>query len=149
LQNPGQTTYGSSIGVMATSLDGIKLVLESVLSTKPWIRDPTVAVVPWRQGIVDETLARATPNGSANKPLKMGILWTDKIVAPHPPILRGLRITQKALLSAGHKTMDWDPPSHEIGIKIGVCAEHCCFKSAHYRRGHFSKPTAVLTLIVN
>ena len=51
------------------------------------------------------TLARANPDGSANteKPLKIGIYWTDSVVTPQPPVSRGLRIVHDALKKLGHK----------------------------------------------
>lgn len=74
---PGETTYASTVGVMGTSLDAIHLVLRSVLLAQPWIRDPNVVPVPWRDDYVEETLSRAAAaDGKANdnKPLKLGIL---------------------------------------------------------------------------
>lgn len=105
LQNPGQTTYPSTVGVLGTSLDALKLVMTSLLLTKPWLRDPWVVNIPWRQDIVDSTLARASSDGSANKqvPLKLGVFWTDNAVGPHPPIIRGLRTVSETLEKAGHK----------------------------------------------
>jgi amidase len=53
----------------------------------------------------DSLLKRATKDGNANDqtPLKIGVLWTDGIVGPQPPILRGLRMVVNALQKAGHK----------------------------------------------
>lgn len=105
LQNPGQNTYPSTVGVLGTSLDALKLVITSILSTQPWLRDPWVINIPWRQDIVDSTLARASSDGSANRqvPLKLGVFWTDHVVGPQPPIFRGLRTVSKTLEKAGHK----------------------------------------------
>ena len=105
LQNPGQTTYPSTVGVLGTSLDALKLIITSLLSTKPWLRDPWVANIPWRQDIVHSMLARASSDGSANKevPLKFGVFWTDYAVGPQPPIIRGLRTVSEILEKAGHK----------------------------------------------
>ena len=35
-----------------------------------------------------------------------------RLCDPHPPILRGLKILQQALLNAGHKVINWSPPPH-------------------------------------
>ncbi|KAG8159868.1 hypothetical protein KVR01_010505 [Diaporthe batatas] len=113
--NPGQTTYRATTGFLSTSLDGIELLLKSVLSTQPWIQDPVVIPMPFRQEIFDENLRRAQPSGTAcsgRLPLKLGIMWTDGLVQPHPPISRGLRMVADALEKAGHKVVNWDPPSH-------------------------------------
>ncbi|KAF2839400.1 amidase signature enzyme [Patellaria atrata CBS 101060] len=70
---PGETTYSSSVGVMGTSPDTIHLVLRSVVLTQPWIKDSNVVPILWA-GTND------------NKPLKLGILWTDGVVTTQPPI---------------------------------------------------------------
>ncbi|EFR01957.1 acetamidase [Nannizzia gypsea CBS 118893] len=126
--NPGQTTYSSSIGILSTSPDSIQLMMKSMLSTQPWLRDPAVFSVPWRDDIAKETLARAAPNGSAKsdkKALKFGILYTDDIVTPHPPVARGLHVIEDAIKKAGHKVIPWNPPAHSTAIKI-----HLAFMSA-------------------
>jgi amidase len=104
--NPGQDTYRSTVGFMSTSLDGLKLALESVLSTQPWLRDPAVVPIPFRQEVVDAYLSRAETDGTAKPsatPLKLGVLWSDGVVAPQPPVLRGLRMVVDAVKKFGHK----------------------------------------------
>ncbi|KAL9032918.1 MAG: hypothetical protein Q9180_006227 [Flavoplaca navasiana] len=103
-KNPGQDTHASSVGAMGTSLDAIKLVLTSVLSTSPWLRDPNVVKMPWNSEVEASTLARATADGSAaSLPLKIGMYWTDGVVTPHPPVQRGLRIVHALLQALNHK----------------------------------------------
>jgi hypothetical protein len=48
LQNPGQNTYASSVSFLSNSIDALELVISSVLSTQPWLRDPEVVAIPWR-----------------------------------------------------------------------------------------------------
>ena len=104
-QNPGQDTYASSVGVMGTTIDAVKLVMSSILSTQPWLRDPAVIRMPWNVEMENSTVARAKPDGSAHQdiPLKFGVFWTDGVVGPQPPIRRGLRLIQDLLKSKGHK----------------------------------------------
>lgn len=99
-KEPGQTTYKSTVGFLSTSLEGIELILKSVLSTQPWLRDPTVVPIPWRQEICDEFLARGSPGSKA---LKIGIFWRNGVVEPHPPIRRGLMMIKDAIVKAGHQ----------------------------------------------
>ncbi len=91
---------------MGSSLDALKLVMASVLSTRPWQRDPKIVPIPWQPDVVDDTLARGAlvdrPSNSV-QPLKLGILWSDGMVRPHPPIMRGLRMVVDAVAKAGHK----------------------------------------------
>ncbi|KAJ5714166.1 general amidase [Penicillium malachiteum] len=113
---PGETTYPSSVGVMGTSIDALRLVLSSILSTEPWLRDPVVVPIPWREKIAEETLARS--DGST--PLKLGIFWTDDWVTPHPPVQRALRLIVKAVKGAGHKVVEWTPPSQKTAKRVHV-----------------------------
>ncbi|PSK37312.1 hypothetical protein B9Z65_2054 [Elsinoe australis] len=119
--NPGQNTYRSTVGFMSTSLDGLELGMRAVLSTSPWLRDPAVIPVEFRQQIYDDISSRAESDGAAKastKPLKLGVLWNDRIVEPHPPIKRGLQMVVDAVRSAGHKVIDWDPPAHSEAARI-------------------------------
>ncbi|KAF8432859.1 amidase signature domain-containing protein [Terfezia claveryi] len=120
--NPGQNTFPSSVGFLSTSLDGLQLIMSSVLSTKPWLRDPEVVSIPWRQQAADEVLHRASAeNGSAKPgelPLKLGIFWTNGEVEPQPPIRRGLRMVVEAVQKAGHKVVDWNPPSQTTATRV-------------------------------
>ncbi|SPQ25315.1 e2c75827-595e-449a-97b6-d64331a02715 [Thermothielavioides terrestris] len=112
--NPGQNTYRSTVGFLSTSLGGLVLALRSVLSTRPWERDPAVVPIPFRQTTFDEYRARAGSDGKAKpseRPLKLGVFWTDRTVGPHPPILRGLREVVDAVV-------DWEPPLHATARRI-------------------------------
>ncbi|KAK3376423.1 amidase signature domain-containing protein [Lasiosphaeria ovina] len=121
--NPGQNTYRSTVGFLSTSLGGLDLILRSVLSTRPWLADPAVVPIPFRQDVVDEYLARARPDGSAQpsaRPLKLGVLWNDGIVTPHPPVTRGIHMLADAVRQAGHKAVDWNPPPQATAKRIHV-----------------------------
>ncbi|KAL8680043.1 MAG: hypothetical protein Q9186_003723 [Xanthomendoza sp. 1 TL-2023] len=138
-KNPGQDTYASSVGVMGTSIEALKLLMTSMLSTEPWNDDPNVVKMPWDYEIEASTLARAHPDGSAKEDLelKLGILWTDGVVRPQPPVRRALRLVFNTLGDLGHKAgqaivhslteyptrvavevLDWKPPSHSTANKI-------------------------------
>ncbi|KAI1826554.1 amidase signature domain-containing protein [Xylaria intraflava] len=126
--NPGQNTYRSAVGILSTSLGGVDLLLRADLSTKPWLRDPAVVPMPFRDDVVREYEARANLDGTAKasaKPLKLGVFWTDGVVQPHPPVTRGLRIVADAVKSAGHKIVDWEPPAHDTATKIHVSMLYC------------------------
>lgn len=55
--------------------------------------------------MADAVFERAALDGSSNDrpPLKLGIYWTDGVVGPQPPIIRGLRTVVDTLRGAGHK----------------------------------------------
>ena len=100
-QNLGQDTHASS----GTTINAMKFVMSSILSTEPWLRGPIVVRMPWNLEMENSTLVRAEPDGSANQnlPLKFGVFWTDGVVRPHPPIERRLRLLHGLLESNGHK----------------------------------------------
>ncbi|KAJ4127012.1 hypothetical protein NW768_008633 [Fusarium equiseti] len=104
--NPGQDTYRSTVGFMGTSIDALEVVFKSVLGTEPWLRDPAVLPIPFREDMMKSYSSRADEKGyskSGARPLKMGVLWSDGMVGPHPPVLRGLHVVVDALEKAGHK----------------------------------------------
>ncbi|PGH14985.1 hypothetical protein AJ79_02665 [Helicocarpus griseus UAMH5409] len=117
---PGQTTYASSVGFLGTTIDALQLIMSSVLSTQPWLRDPNVAPIPWRYDMSRNTLLRATDDGKAKSGscLKLGIFWTDGVVTLQPPISRGLRLAVDALTKAGHKIVNWLPPPQKDAKRI-------------------------------
>ncbi|OCL12926.1 general amidase [Glonium stellatum] len=107
--NPGQTMVPSAIGFMATALSSLKLIMESILSTEPWLRDPEVVPIPWRK---EHELTVPHPK------LCFAIIDTDNIVTPHPPVARGMKLVRKAIERAGHEVVSWEPPNHSIGTTI-------------------------------
>ena len=88
---------------MGTTIDGVKLVMSSILSTEPWLRDPVDVRMPWNLEMETSTLARAKPDVNQELPLKFGVFWTDGVVGPQPPIKRGLRLLYDLLKSQGHE----------------------------------------------
>ncbi len=94
LKNPGQTTVSSSIGFLSSALPSLKLIMKAVLSTEPWNRDPELVPLPWRT---------ETEYKKSSGQLCFGIMPTNGIVTPHPPILRGMKLVKEAIEKAGHK----------------------------------------------
>lgn len=119
--NPGQLNQPSSVGVMATSIDALKLVTSALISTRPWLRDPNVVPIPWRDHDEKAFLHRADNIGravSGSVPLRLGILLNDGFMTPHPPITRGLHLLRDALIKAGHAVVNWRPPPHQPAADI-------------------------------
>ncbi|KAL8847886.1 MAG: hypothetical protein Q9221_007097 [Calogaya cf. arnoldii] len=50
--------------------------------------------------------------------LSFGIMRTDGVVAPHPPITRALRTVIEAVEAAGYETLTWEPPAHRKGAEL-------------------------------
>lgn len=97
-------------GPMSTSLETVKLYCESVLSpdVAPWEIDHKCLPIPWRKNVIQ-------PKG---RKLRLGFIGAhDGLVHVHPPVLRALNTTQKALEDAGHEIVSWSPKLHEIIYK--------------------------------
>lgn len=68
------------IGPLSTSLEVIKLFMKTIIDSKPWLSEPALIPLPWIYKPV-----------SPAKPIKIGIMWHDGVVMPHPPISNTLR----------------------------------------------------------
>jgi len=89
------------IGPMSTSLEGIKIFMQTVLESKPWLREPALIPLPWN------TI-------SSLNTLKIGVLWHDTVVTPHPPITRALNEVVSRLNSIPNiEIVDWKPYLHD------------------------------------
>ncbi|EFY89514.1 general amidase [Metarhizium acridum CQMa 102] len=89
--SPGQSICPSAIGFMSTSLLGLKLIMTSLFSTEPWLRDLSVVPMPWR-----------AEKESIRGKLCFAVLRNDRMVQPHPPIARGIEIVADAVQNSGH-----------------------------------------------
>lgn len=90
---------------MSRSLNILKLYCEAVLSVEvsPWTLDPKCVPIPWRGDVI-------APKG---RKLRFGIISdNDGEISVHPPIVRGLAMTKKALEAAGHEVFEWAPTDH-------------------------------------
>jgi amidase len=78
-------------------MSGLKVFMKTVIAQKPWLKDPLAIRKKW-----DEDEYQLIEHG-CGKHMCFGILWDDGNVIPHPPIIRALEITKKALITAGHR----------------------------------------------
>lgn len=65
---------------------------------------------PWQSNIASEGIVKG--------PLTIGLLMSDGVVDPHPPIVRSLQETVSALEAAGHKVIPWEPLSHKEIVDV-------------------------------
>lgn len=84
------------VGIMGHSIQTLSLVFKSLLSTEPWLHDPYILPIPWRDTPYDQN------HRASGSSLSFGFMKHDGLVTPHPPIGRALRIVERALLVAGH-----------------------------------------------
>ena len=99
-------------GPLSTSLGGVKLFMKTVIAAQPWLVEPSLLPFPWR----DQESHLETPKG---KKLKIGVLWSDEVVTPHPPVLRALReVADKLRALDGFEVVDWKPYKHDEAWEI-------------------------------
>ncbi len=105
----GQNSVLSVVGPLAPSISALQLLVKSLLSREPWLHDPLVHPMPWRES--DTKLPAETS-------LTFAVLRHDGIVSVHPPIRRAIATVVEALQKQGHKVIEWDPPSHKRGLEL-------------------------------
>jgi hypothetical protein len=75
--------------------------MKAYLGTEPWIKESYLAPLPWRPIQLP-------------KKLKIGVMWSDGIVNPHPPITRALSLLVNSLESnPAFEIVDWKPIDHD------------------------------------
>ncbi|RMZ91982.1 hypothetical protein DV736_g791, partial [Chaetothyriales sp. CBS 134916] len=105
----GQEHVPSAIGPMARSLSSLTTIMKCVLDGKPWVLDPKVTPIPWRQEAF---------HAAQSQSLTIGILLDDGVVKVHPPIERVLKELDAKIKAAGHEVVNWDPSGHKECIEI-------------------------------
>ncbi|EHK21770.1 uncharacterized protein TRIVIDRAFT_53223 [Trichoderma virens Gv29-8] len=110
----GQNTIQSSIGPLAPCVGAMRLLLKNVLASKPWLYDPQVVELPYR-----DELEQCTRD-LAKRRLVFGILDHDGVVTPHPPVARAMGLIRSAIEDLGHGVLEWKPPAHSRAVGILV-----------------------------
>ena len=101
----GMDAIIGALGPLATSARDLALFCQVMSQYEPWLIEPPLIEIPWKQEIVDGA-------GLPTK-LSIAILWDDGVVTPHTPILDALKRTSDALVAAGHDVISWDPVEHQ------------------------------------
>lgn len=113
----GQNTVLSVVGPLATTARAVRHLTKSVLSQKPWLHDPLVVDMPWRDA-QEQAILDIIKSSSNKGQLSFAVMKTDGIVNPTPPVSRALAMVVEALAKAGHKIIEWKPPSHAKLLEI-------------------------------
>jgi len=91
------------IGPLSTSLSGLRLFMKTIIDSKPWLIEPALIPLPWNHFPI-----------AHNQPLKIGIMWNDGVVTPHPPITRALQEVVSRLRDTPNiDVVDWKPHLHD------------------------------------
>lgn len=101
------------VGPLSHSVGSLRLVVKSLLTQQPWLHDPLVHEIPWR-----EDLEKQIQDLAGNSKMAFGIMKHDGIITPHPPVQRAIDIAVKTLEKQGHKVIEWKPPAHKRGQDI-------------------------------
>lgn len=107
----GQNSILSVVGPLGTTAGAVKLAVKAILSQSPHLYDPMVVDMPWRDAEEQAVLDMAK-SASGSGPLVFGVMKSDGIVMPDPPVQRAIDLTVAAVQKAGHKVIEWKPPSH-------------------------------------
>ncbi|EXJ86327.1 hypothetical protein A1O3_03278 [Capronia epimyces CBS 606.96] len=115
----GQNSILSVVGPLATSARTLRLLTRSVLSQQPWLYDPLVVDMPWRDA-EEQAIYEIIKSTSSKGRLSFGVLKTDGTVNPQPPVQRAIAMVAEALEKAGHKVIEWKPPSHRRIVDVVI-----------------------------
>ncbi|CAD27909.1 fatty acid amide hydrolase Fah1 [Schizosaccharomyces pombe] len=95
----GQELIPSVIGPMARSLKDIEFFTETVIASEAWKIDSKLLPIPWKN-----------QSHLKSKKLIFGVLKTDGIVKPHPPIIRALNEVVAVLEKSGYEVIEISIP---------------------------------------
>lgn len=101
----GQEAVQSVNGPLARTVDDVELEARAVVGARPWLHDPRVLPLPWREARLPERL-------------RIAVMWDDGMVAPTPPVARALAATAERLAAAGHEVVGWDPRDQAQGLGL-------------------------------
>ncbi|KAK6538563.1 hypothetical protein TWF694_010142 [Orbilia ellipsospora] len=82
----GQEHIVPVVGPLSTHLSGLSLFMSAVLAAEPWLLDPMLVPIPWR----DDSHFPLNVLTGKMKRIKIGVMKWDGVVMPHPPVLRAI-----------------------------------------------------------
>lgn len=102
----GSESILSVTGPLSRSLETLELVTKTIINSKPWLVDPSLAPIMWQEH-------------QQKKKYRIGILKHDGIVQPHPPIIRALEHVEKRLLELPNvEVFEYQPYDHNKALEI-------------------------------
>lgn len=88
------------VGPMARCIEDLELFCSAALANQPWDYEPSLIEILWRTNV------QISPR------LRIGVVWNDGVVQPHPPITRALKDAVAALQAQGHTVVEWNTGLH-------------------------------------
>ncbi|KAK5312773.1 hypothetical protein LTR93_011194 [Exophiala xenobiotica] len=101
----GQEALRSVAGPLANSIDSVELLMKSVLAQEPWEIETSLVPLPWR----------SVP---AKRDITVGIMHSNGLVKPHPPVQRAMRYAESKLTEAGIKVVTWESFRHQDAFNL-------------------------------
>ncbi|KAF3909742.1 Acetamidase [Arthrobotrys entomopaga] len=102
----GQEHIVPVVGPLSTRLTGLSTFMSAVLSTEPWLTDPMLVPIPWRE---KSHFPLNVITGETRR-IKIGVMKWDGVVMPHPPVLRVMEeVVQGLKHHPGHfEVVEWE-----------------------------------------
>jgi amidase len=76
--------------------------MQTIINAKPWLTEPALIPLPWSYQPISPT-----------QKLKIGVMWHDGVVTPHPPITRALkRVVERLKKLPNVEVVDFEPYLH-------------------------------------
>ena len=86
--------------------------MKTIITAKPWLEEASLLPFPWR----DQESHLGSGQG---KKLKIGVLWSDEVVKPHPPVIRALEeVVTKLEAVDDVEIVSWKPYKHDEAWEI-------------------------------
>ncbi|KAI1463022.1 amidase [Daldinia caldariorum] len=105
----GAESILSTTGPISTSLEGLRVFTKSIIDQKPWLRQPGLVGLDWRD----------SEQYYPDRKIRVGIIYNDGIVRPHPPILRAVNeLVGKLQKSPNIEIVEWKPWKHDLAWSI-------------------------------
>lgn len=98
----GADTVETVLGPLSTSSKGLQIFMKAIIDSEPWLTEPALIPMPWRKYTITQ-----------EQTLRIGVLWHDQIVRPHPPVTRALQNVANRLKEQGIEVVDFPPYLHD------------------------------------
>jgi len=113
-----------TLGPLSTSICGIKLFMKTVIDAEPWLIEPSLVPMPWREHDLVES-RRVDKQGK--RKIKIAIMWDDGVVRPHPPVRRVLAQTVERVRKCPQiEVVDWQRHRCKDAWEILVSHKSLC-----------------------
>ncbi|KAL3483066.1 putative general amidase GmdA [Aspergillus germanicus] len=111
----GEAAIPFVVGPMGHSVADLVFLTKALLAIEPWRSDPGVHELPWRDEVSESVRGRFRGKGER---FAFGIMRSDGVVNPQPPVARALREVVQLLRLLGHSVIEWSPPPHAQALTI-------------------------------